>query len=96
VARREEPDGTPVEIKACAVERADGSEGRFRVFRKYHNRLRREGGVYVFVAYRPRGRGISVVDMTMTDAGSLPLSTWYGAGGHRDSEQRKIPVSVVF
>lgn len=90
------PDGTPVEIKAAAVERANGSEGRFRVFRKYHDRLRREGGIYVFVAYRPRGTGISVVDMTMTHSSNLPLSTWYGAGGHRESQQRKIPVSAVF
>ena len=89
-------DGTPVEIKAAAVERADGSEGRFRVFRKYHDKLRHHDGIYVFVAYRPRGTGISVVEMTDCHSSQLPLSTWYGAGGHRESQQRKIAVSEVF
>lgn len=88
-------DGTPVEIKAAAVERASGSEGRFRVFRDYHNKLRRADGIYVFVAYRPRGTGITVTDMATRHSSELPLSTWYGAGGHRDSEQRKIPISAV-
>jgi len=88
-------DGTPVEIKAAAVERADGSEGRFRVFRKYHEKLRQHDGIYVFVAYRPRGRGISVVEMTDCHSSQLPLSTWYGAGGHRESEQRKISISKI-
>ena len=68
-------DGTPVEIKACAVERADGSEGRFRVFKKYHTTLRRNDGVYVFVAYRPRGTGISVTNMKLLHSGQLPLTT---------------------
>lgn len=89
-------DGTPVEIKSCTVERADGSEGRFRVFREYHDKLRRADGNYVFVAYKPRGTGISVTNIKMIHSSQLPLSTWYGAGGHRDSEQRKIPISAVF
>lgn len=40
--------------------------------------------------------GISAVDMTMIHRNSLQLSTWYGAGNHRESQQRKIPVSAVF
>lgn len=85
-------DGTPVEIRAAVVERASGAEGRFRVLRKYHEKLRRAEGTYVFVAYRPRGRGITVTDMTTRHSSKLPLSTWYSAGGHRESDQRKIPL----
>ena len=89
-------DGTPVEIKAAAVERASGAEGRFRVFRKYHKTLRRADGIYVFVAYRPHGTGISIANMTTYHSSKLPLSTWYGAGGHRESKQRKITISEIF
>jgi hypothetical protein len=90
------PDGTPVEIKATMETRADGSEGRFRVFRDYHDKLRRADGIYVFVGYRPHGTGIMVLNMRTCHSSQLPLSTWYGAGGHRESEQRKISVSEVF
>jgi len=89
-------DGTPVEIKAAMQQRADGSEGRFRVFEDAHDKLHAAGGRYVFVAYRVRGRGIQVLASTMLHASQLPGSTWYGAGGHRDSRQRKIAISDVF
>ena len=89
-------DGTPVEIKAAMATRADGSAGRFRVFEEYHDRLRREGGRYVFVAYKPRGRGITVLKMKMLPPGNLPVSSWYGAGGHRESRQVKLAIGDVF
>lgn len=89
-------DGTPHEIKAAMVERADGSPGRFRVFEKYHEELQRQNGRYVFVAYKPRGAGITVSRMKRIHSSRLPGSTWYGAGGHRDSQQRKLSISQVF
>lgn len=89
-------DGTPWEFKAAMAERADGSEGRFRVFEDAHDKLAANGGRYGIVAYRPHGRGIVVLNMTSFPASRLPLSKWYGAGGHRDSRQTKIAVSEVF
>jgi hypothetical protein len=89
-------NGTPVEIKSAMYRRADGSPGRFRVFRKYHDRLRAAGGWYAFVVYQPRGSGLQVRQMKMTQADRLPLSAWYGAGGHRDSEQTKLAIEDVF
>jgi hypothetical protein len=86
-------DGTPVEVKAADLAR---EYPRFRVFEEYHRKLQAEGGRYVFVAYRRRGSGIEVVTMTRMHASRLPASAWYGAGGHRDSKQAKIPVSRVF
>lgn len=89
-------DGTPWELKAAMVERADGTEGRFRIFEDAHDELAAEGGRYGFAAYRPWGRGIQISAMAAMDATRLPGSTWYGAGGHRDSNQRKLRVSEVF
>jgi hypothetical protein len=86
-------DGTPVEIKAADLAR---DYPRFRVFEKYHRKLQANGGRYVFVTYRRRGRGIQVVKMKRIHASRLPSATWYGAGGHRESQQAKIPVRDVF
>jgi hypothetical protein len=91
----ETDDGRPVEVKAAMLNRSDGSEGRFRVFEQYHERLADRSGLYVFVAYYARGRGIRVKAMRSVDASRLALD-FYGAGGHRDSRQVKIPVNAVF
>jgi len=88
-------DGTPVEIKAAMHQRADGTEGRFRIFEKAHDQLAANNGRYVLVVYRVRGRGIQVLQSTMLHASQLPGTTWYGAGGHRDSQQRKLKISSV-
>jgi hypothetical protein len=89
-------DGTPWEIKAAMLERADGSPGRFRVFEAYHSKLANEGGRYGFLAYKPRGRGITVVRSRAIPAEQLPVARWYGASGHRDSRQMKLAVADVF
>lgn len=87
----------PVEIKAAMYRRASGSPGRFRIFEDYHRQLARADGWYVFGAYRPRGRGVEIVSMTMTRARALRLeaSEFYGAGGHRDSRQIKLDLDRV-
>jgi hypothetical protein len=77
------------------LNRASGKEGRFRVFEKYHEKLAQEGGSYVFVSYRAVGRGIQIGSMRSLSARSLRIE-FYGAGGHRDSQQAKIPVSRFF
>jgi hypothetical protein len=88
-------DGTPVEIKAAMLNRASGQTGRFRLFEDYHRKLRRDGGIYVFVTYRAVGRGIAVDETRSVDAKDVQVR-WYGAGGHRDSRQVKLPVHEVF
>lgn len=90
-------NGDPVETKAAMYRRANGSPGRFRIFREPHEKLARADGWYCFGSYRVRGRGVEIVAMTMTRARALRLSSsdWYGAGGHRDSEQVKLPIEAV-
>ena len=88
-------DGRPVEVKAAMLNRARGVP-RFRIFERYHRRLVRESGLYVFVAYRAAGRGIQPRAVRSLEASSLNVSSWYGAGGHRESQQVKLPVSSVF
>jgi hypothetical protein len=85
-------NGRPVEIKSAMLNRASGKEGRFRIFEEYHKRLVDENGSYVFVSYRAVGRGIQIGSMRSLSARSLRIE-FYGAGGHRDSNQAKIPIS---
>jgi hypothetical protein len=89
-------EGVPHEIKAAMLNRRSGGTGRFRVFEEYHEQLAAAGGRYVFVAYKRAGRGIRVVEMKRLSATKLPVSTWYGAGGHRESRQTKISPSAFF
>lgn len=88
--------GNPWELKATMAERADGSSGRFRIFEDSHEKLQAVGGYYGFAVYKPRGRGITIIEMKSLDASELPGSTWYGAGGHRGSNQRKVGIEEVF
>lgn len=90
-------NGDPVEIKAAMYRRDDGSEGRFRIFEDYHERLATSDGWYCFGSYRPRGTGVEIVAMTMTRARALRLSSsdFYSSGGHRDSRQVKIPIQKL-
>ncbi len=91
----ETADGQPVEVKSCMLNRASGQTGRFRVFKKYHKKLQDENGIYVFIAYRAVGRGIQPRKVRTLEADALGVD-WYGAGGHRDSAQAKIPPGEVF
>ena len=92
-------DGRPVEVKSAMMNRRSGKIGRFRVFEDYHARLCREDGLYVFVLYSATGGagggGIRVRNMRSVEASSLRLQ-FYGAGGHRDSEQVKIHPRRIF
>lgn len=88
-------DGRPVEIKSAMREHADGQPGNFKIYRQYHQKLRARGGYYVLAAYRRRGRGVQVLATEKRHASRLPLLTWHGGGDHRDTQQAKVPVSVV-
>ena len=90
-------DGEAVEVKAATVSRATGREGRFRIFREPHDSLRAADGWYVWVAYAPRGTGISVEGMRMQRAREIRPS-WRPAGHATEGrdEQHKIPIRRVF
>lgn len=89
-------DGTPVEIKSTMVEHSDGQPGNFKLYRQYHERLVEESGRYVFVVYKPRGRGITVLKMEMRHSTRLPMLRWHGGGEHRNSKQGKLAIEDVF
>ncbi|MCL9812589.1 hypothetical protein [Natranaeroarchaeum aerophilus] len=90
-------NGTPVEIKSTMREHSDGQPGNFKVYRKYHEKLRRHDGWYCFVVYRPHGRsGLTVLDDRMVRAGDLPLLRWHGGGDHRGTKQAKLQIRSVF
>ncbi len=89
-------DGTSVEVKATMHRHADGQPGTFKLYRKYHEKLRRQNGVYVFGVYKPRGQGISVLRTQMIHSSKLPLLTWHGGGAHRETQQAKIGISEIF
>lgn len=88
---------TPVQVKAAQVERSSGAEGRFRLWEADHRKLKRRGGYYVFVAYRPHGNGIRVVEMVRKRPGDVPIGGFYGSGSHpHGNRQAKVAVSSIF
>ncbi|NIC01083.1 hypothetical protein [Halobacterium sp. R2-5] len=89
------PDGTPVEIKAAMHEHADGPPGNFKIYREYHEKLQQNSGVYLFAAYRVRGRGVQVLAHGRRRASRLPTMRWHGGGDHRGTEQAKISIQAV-
>jgi len=62
---------------------------------RQHRKLRQESGGYVFVLYRPVGRGIRVLKMRSLNARGLRLE-FYGAGRHPKGRQMKVPPGRVF
>ena len=90
-------NGTPVEIKSTMLEHSDGQPGNFKIYRDYHDKLRRADGWYCFVVYRPHGRsGCTIVKDKMVKSTNLPLLRWHGGGDHRGTEQTKIAIADVF
>lgn len=85
-------EGRPWDVKACMMTR---KAPRFRLWKEQHTRLVREGGGYVFVAYRPVGRGVRVIETRTVRARSLRLR-FYGAGSHQKGEQVKVTPERVF
>lgn len=88
-------DGQNVEIKAAKVG-TDVSNPNFKIYEKYHRKLRERDGYYALAAYRPWGRGIRIDKWDFRHSSQLPRLSWHGGGEHRDSQQAKLPVSEVF
>lgn len=89
-------NGSKVEIKSAIYRRANGDEGRFRIFEDCHQRLTRANGWYAWVTYRERGRGVEILRMRMMKARTLRWTTWHKTGGHRDQREGQIPISRIF
>jgi len=89
-------NGKPVEIKSTRIEHSDGQPGNFKLYRAYHEKLRRHDGWYCFVVYRPTRSGLTVVNDRMRKAADLPTLRWHGGGDHRGTEQAKVQIDDVF
>ncbi|ELY89088.1 hypothetical protein C483_14095 [Natrialba hulunbeirensis JCM 10989] len=75
---------------ARAFERAARN---WKVYREYHEKLRRHDGWYCFVVYRPHGRpGLTILQDKMVRSCNLPLLRWHGGGDRRGTQQAKIPI----
>lgn len=80
-------NGTPVEIKSTMHEHADGQPGNWKVYRKYHEKLRRHNGWYCFVIYKPHDRSeLTILQDKMVRSANLPLLRWHGGGDHRETD----------
>lgn len=88
--------GTPWEFKATAYQHADGQPGNFKVYKQYHAKLRRAGGMYGFAVYRRRGTGTQILKTKAVAASSVGPLRWHGGGDHRDTKQAKISIGDVF
>lgn len=88
--------GDPWEIKAAMSERSDGSMGRFRIFRRPHRALVRNGGYYALVAYRPVGRGIQVDAMRSLDARELEAirPDWYASRHQTEGRDQQVKIRI--
>lgn len=87
-------NGTPVEIKSCALEHADGARGNFKLYEQYHRRLGRAGGWYAFAVYR--ASPFRILRTKMVRHVDLPRLSWHGGGDHRDARQAKIYPSEIW
>jgi len=90
-----QPDGTPVEIKAAMHRHADGQPGTFKLYDRYHERLRLDDGWYVFSIYRADKKRMEILDWEMRHSSRIPQLEWHGGGDHRDARQAKISVTTL-
>mgnify|MGYP006276088309 FL=1 len=88
-------NGKPVEIKSTMHRHADGQPGNFKLYEKYHRKLRRQDGSYAFAVYKPWGRGIRILQMKFVHASQTPRLSWHGGGSHRETRQAKLNISKI-
>jgi hypothetical protein len=85
-------NGVPVEIKA-----AQYSTGYFQIYKTYHEKIKKAGGYYGFVVYKPWGTGIRVLSTKMTKPRRVPVRRWSPTNhADRQSEKARIPFEDVF
>jgi len=88
-------NGTPVEIKSTMHRHADGQPGNFKLYEKYHRKLRRRDGSYAFAVYKPWGRGIRILQTKSVHSSQIPRLSWHGGGSHRETQQAKLDISRI-
>src|SRR6056297_3019285 len=80
-------NGKPVEIKSTMHRHADGQPGNFKLYEKYHRKLRHHDGSYALAVYKPVGRGINVLRTKLIHSSQVPRLSWHGGGDHRGTRQ---------
>src|SRR6056297_1655849 len=85
-------NGKPVEIKSTMHRHADGQPGNFKLYEKYHRKLRRHDGSYAFAVYKPWGRGIRLMQTLLIQSSQRPRLSWQGGGKHRDTQRAKVQI----
>ena len=88
-------NGKPVEIKSTMHRHADGQPGNFKLYEKYHRKLRRQDGSYAFAVYKPWGRGIRILQTKFAHSSQIPRLAWHGGGSHRETRQAKLNISKI-
>ena len=88
-------NGKPVEIKSTMHRHADGQPGNFKLYEKYHRKLRRQDGSYAFAVHKPWGRGIRILQTKFIHSSQLPQLSWHGGGSHRETQQAKLDISGI-
>lgn len=86
----------PWEFKSTARRHADGNPGNFKIYKKYHEKLQKNNGMYGFAVYRVRGTGTQILKTKALPASNLPLVRWHGGGDHRDTQQAKVEIEAIF
>lgn len=88
--------GKPVEIKSTMHRHSNGQPGNFKLYEKYHRKLRRHDGMYAFAVYKPWGRGIKILRSKVVHSSKVPRLSWHGGGDHRGTQQAKLGIGEVF
>ncbi|AGN01895.1 hypothetical protein L593_09750 [Salinarchaeum sp. Harcht-Bsk1] len=65
-------------VHSPRIEHSDGQPGNFKLYRAYHEKLRRHDGWYCFVVYRPTRSGLTVITDRVQQAADLPHSNAMG------------------
>ncbi|PCR91255.1 hypothetical protein [Natrinema ejinorense] len=87
-------NGKPVEIKSTRLEHADGGSGNFKIYEKYHRKLRRHDGYYVFGVYK--SSPFKILKLKRKHSSQIPRLSWHGGGDHRGTQQAKLAIDRVF
>lgn len=74
---------------------ADGQPCTFKLYREYHEKRQYQRLLYVFAAYRIRGKGRENLAHGNLRASKRSTSRWHGRGDHRGTEQAKLAMADV-
>lgn len=88
-------NGTPADVKAAQHNR-NGRYGRFRLWREAHEKLKENGGGYVF-AVVSEGQVLKLKRLSAREVEhQLGGISWYASGHEGKGSQTKIPWRYIF